>query len=169
VGTDPISWYLANRTLLLGFLRMIAPQDVAEDAVQETYIVLQRTAERFIAGADPGAWVRGIARNLVRQALTKRGRLQAMPPEALIERCDQAAALVDDEGGLDEQREQLQRCLAALSPAQRELLHARYQDGLSLKQLAERGARSAGAIQVALSRLRATLLACIDLARRKPR
>ena len=77
--------------------------------------------------------------------------------------------MVDDEGGLDEQREQLQRCLAALSPAQRELLHARYQDGLSLKQLAERGARSAGAIQVALSRLRATLLACIDLARRKPR
>jgi RNA polymerase sigma-70 factor (ECF subfamily) len=167
VGTDPISWYLANRGLLLGFLRMIAPQDVAEDAVQETYIVLQRTQERFIAGADPGAWVRGIARNLVRQALSKRGRLQAMAPEALIERCDQAAALAEDDGGGEDEHAQLQRCLGELSAANRELVRARYQDGLSLKQLAEQCARSPGAIQVALSRLRASLFACIERARRR--
>jgi RNA polymerase sigma-70 factor (ECF subfamily) len=169
VGHDPISWYLANRTLLLGFLRMIAPQDVAEDAVQETYIVLQRTQERFIAGADPGAWVRGIARNLARQALTRRGRQQAMASEALSERCDQAAALAEAADGGDEEREQLGRCLATLSAANRELLRARYQEGLSLKQLAERSRRSAGAIQVALSRLRATLFACIDQALRRRR
>jgi len=173
VGHDPISWYLANRTLLLGFLRMIAPQDVVEDAVQETYIVLQRTQERFIAGADPGAWVRGIARNLVRQALTRRGRLQAMPPEALIERFDHAAGLAEDGAGADdrgdEEREQLSRCLGGLSQANRELVRARYQEGLSLKQLAERSKRSAGAIQVALSRLRATLFACIDQALRRRR
>jgi RNA polymerase sigma-70 factor (ECF subfamily) len=169
VGNDPISWYLANRTLLLGFLRLIAPQDVAEDAVQETYIVLQRTPERFIAGADPGAWVRGIARNLARQALAKRGRLQAMPPEALIERFDQAAVLAEAEDGDDEEREQLQRCLGALSATNRELVRARYAEGLSLKQLAERSRRSPGAIQVALSRLRATLFACIDQALRRRR
>ncbi len=168
---DPLSWYLANRALLIGFLRLIAPQDVAEDAVQETYIVLQRTAERFVAGADPGAWVRGIARNLARQALTRRGRQQAMPPEALIERFDQAAALADADAldQRDDEREQLARCLGALSPANRELIRLRYQDDLSLKQLAERSRRSAGAIQVALSRLRATLSACIDQALRRRR
>lgn len=169
MGLDPISWYLANRALLIGFLRLIAPQDVAEDAVQETYIVLQRTQERFAAGADPGAWVRGIARNLARQALTRRARQQAQPPEALIDLFDQSAALAEAEDGGDEEREQLGRCLAALSAGNRELVRARYQDGLSLKQLAERSGRSAGAIQVALSRLRATLFACIDQALRRRR
>ncbi len=164
---DPLSWYLANRLLLFGFLRMMGPADMAEDVLQETYVALQRSAARFTPGADPGAWVRGIARNLARQALARRQRLQALPAEALLERLEQVAAAAVEDDGDDEAVDQLQRCLGVLAPAQRELVHARYHQGLSLAQLSARTGRSAGAIQVALSRLRATLLACIEQARRR--
>lgn len=174
MSADPISWYLANRPVLLGFLRLCAPHDVAEDAVQETFIVLQRTSDRFRPGADPGAWVRGIARNLAKQMLTTRGRLHLLPLETLIDAVDHAVAANETAAAsaagtpvAPDDLEHLARCMSALEQRQQELLHDRYQQGLSLRELADKTARSPGAIQVALSRLRSVLEACIDQARRR--
>jgi RNA polymerase sigma-70 factor (ECF subfamily) len=167
VSDDPITWYLANRPLLMGYLRLMASHEVVEDALQETYLVLQRTGDRYLLGSDPGSWVRGIARNVVKQVLTKHGRLRSMPMEALIESLDQAVSRAEpDDLVASSDLEHLSRCVSQLDERQQDLLRQRYHQGLSLQDLAEATARSAGAIQVALSRLRSVLQACIEQARR---
>lgn len=44
---------------------------LAEDVVQEVFLVVRACAPRYRAGADPKAWVYGITRNVTRELLRK--------------------------------------------------------------------------------------------------
>lgn len=160
--------FVAERSALLGFLRFLLPPDLAEDACQEVFLVVDRKLSTFDTARDFGAWVRGIARNVARQVAASRGRLQCLPDEALIDRCDQAFAEAAAEADpLAQDLVHLRTCLEQLDATQRELLRRRYHEGWSLAQLSEGMDRAAGAVQVALSRLRAVLLSCIQKTRRR--
>jgi RNA polymerase sigma-70 factor (ECF subfamily) len=47
---------------------------VAADLTQETFVVAHRKLEHFDRGKSAGAWLRGIARNLARNAVRKQAR-----------------------------------------------------------------------------------------------
>lgn len=161
---DLLRWFLANRAPLLGYLRALLPHDLVEDAFQETFLVVHRKAASFDAQRDAGAWVRGIARNVARQVAAKATRAVRLPPDQLAERFELAAA--EAEPGEDDDLVHLASCLERLDVPARELLRRRYHDGDALDELAAASGRSPGAVQVALSRVRAALATCIERRRK---
>lgn len=156
--------FIGDRAALLGYLRTLLPHDLVEDAFQEVFLVVHRKVDEFDQSRDFPAWVRGIARNIAHQVLAKARRAVALPPDALLERIDQAASEAEAEPHDD--RHHLADCLAKLSDKQRDLLRQRYVDGLMLDQLAIATGRTVGAVQVALSRLRLALQECIERQRK---
>jgi RNA polymerase sigma-70 factor (ECF subfamily) len=169
-GTDAetlMRSFLERRGELVAYLRALGGVDLAEDAFQETFLVVQRRLGDFRRDGDFHAWVRGIGRNVVRGLARRSGRLRAVGDEALADLIDLAAAEparadVREEAGI----ERLRRCLARLGADQRRMLDLRYGQDRPLADIAGELGRTVGAVQVALSRLRAALAACVD--RREP-
>ncbi|MBA3845797.1 MAG: sigma-70 family RNA polymerase sigma factor [Planctomycetes bacterium] len=159
-GDAPLRWLLAHRAPLLGYLRALLPHDLVEDAFQETFIVVHRKGDAFDAERDAGAWVRGIARNVARQVAAKATRAVRLPPDLLLERIERAAA--EAEPGEDDDLAHLATCVERLDAPARELVRQRYHDGRALDELAAGSGKTAGAVQVALSRVRAALATCIE-------
>lgn len=126
-----------------------------EDAVQEVFVRLWRTADRF----DPHraklvTWVMLITR----RHLIDRLRRQSARPDrvALDEQRSEAAVGPEGEGQpsseLDEGRERLRRQLARLPELQRTVIERAYLQGFSLREIAEQLDAPLGTIKSALSR-----------------
>jgi len=162
---DLIRRFTAMRTSVLGYLRvLVRDAHLAEDLFQETCLVVLRKIDGFDPAGDLGAWVRGIALNLARNALRKERYLHLMPSPNLaeaIERTHAGSPSREDEE-LALRLKHLDDCMEEVSPRHRRLLELRYRGGASLREIARRTGRTEGAVQVALSRVRQFLLRCLD-------
>jgi RNA polymerase sigma-70 factor (ECF subfamily) len=157
---DLMRAFVARRAELLGYLRAIAPPDVVEDAFQEVFLVVHRRLADFRRDGDFPAWVRGIARNCVRQLLRRSGRLHCLPDGALTDLIDQSVAEWE-EASEPAGVERLRRCLGRLSGPHRRILELRYALDRPLAAIARELGSTEGSVQVTLSRLRASLADCI--------
>jgi len=140
--------------------RELGDADLAEDVAQET---LARTLAAWAEGrirdtARLGAFARGVARHLIADAHRARrrvaaGELEASAAGVVAERPDALQDLVTRE-----EAAAVRAALAALSPADRELLALLYVDGLRSEEIAARlgepGARVRKRKERALERLR---------------
>lgn len=160
---DLLCRFVADRGELLGYLRALVPGDLVDDVFQETFLVVMRRVADFDRNRDFPAWVRGIARHVALQVRERHGRLVAPLPDDVLELIEQAHAQASDER---DDLVHLRACLEHVGGSQREMLRQRYQQGQSLERLAQETGRTPGAVQVALSRLRAVLLECIERERR---
>lgn len=163
---DLLRQFVAERGELLGYLRCLVPGQLVEDVFQEVFLVVVKRAAEFDRSRDFSAWVRGIARKVAHKVRAKQSCAPTLPDDVVdlvSVAYDEARASASDER--DDLRH-LSVCLDRLAEAQRELLRRRYHDGLSLERLAAMTGRSAGAVQVALSRLRSVLSECITHQRR---
>lgn len=98
-------------------LRMLGTPQAAEDATQETFLRLWRSASRWRPqGAKFRTWLYRIAMNICLDQLRKRKR--EAPEEAAPERAD-TAALPDQEVFMGERRFIIDEALATLPPRQR--------------------------------------------------
>ncbi len=161
--------FLSERTSLLGYLRLLLPADRVEDAFQDTFLIVSRRLADFDQTREFGPWVRGIARHVALKHREAAGRMVAVDPTVLADRLEQAFVEEAADPIADTAHEDLRHldtCLQELRDPQRELIRRRYQGGESLSQLALSTGRSEGAVQVALSRLRAVLFACISRQRK---
>jgi RNA polymerase sigma-70 factor (ECF subfamily) len=156
---DLIQRFLADRDLLLGYLRLLLPHDQAEDAFQEVFLVVHRRLGDYDRSRDFSAWVRGIARNIALKLRERSGRLRATAPDTLMALADRALDETDDDPAED--LSGLAGCLDRLKGDHRRLLDGRYREGRSIAELAVESGSTAGAVQVMLSRLRASLLDCL--------
>jgi hypothetical protein len=86
--------FLDRRADLLAYLRAIGSANLAEDAFQETYLVVQRRLADFRRDGDFHAWVRGIPRNVLRQLARRSQRVRVLADDALTDLIDQAMATV---------------------------------------------------------------------------
>jgi RNA polymerase sigma-70 factor (ECF subfamily) len=153
------------RAAVLGYLRSIVRDPhLAEDIFQEIYIVIMRKASEFDPKRAPfKAWVRGIAYNLAQNALRKEKYIHLMPAPELMEAIHTAYENSDEEAdAMSEKLHSLITCLKQIGKVSRDILDLRYRTGASLKTIAQKMGRSPGAVQVALSRIRASLLECIQ-------
>lgn len=132
------------------------------DLVQQAFVQAYDGLDRFEDGRDFGAWVRGIARNLVRQELRRRAREGR--------RMEAYRAHLETTGEPDERaeayerslREALARCREGLAePAQR-ALELRYREGRSFDEIAGALDRTVSAARQLLQRVRSKLRACIE-------
>jgi RNA polymerase sigma-70 factor (ECF subfamily) len=141
-------------------LRVLRDETLAQDAVQEAFLTVWRTADRFLAErARASTWILTIvhrrAVDLVRREERRRGEPleeATVPP---------APERVDEEATLRYQRRVVQEALRRLPPEQRQALELGYYGGLTQTQLAEQLGQPLGTIKSrmfsGLSRLRELL------------
>ena len=126
-------------------LRILRDRTLAEDAVQEAFLGVWRTAEKFDAErAKPSTWVLTLvhrrAVDLVRREERRRGDpLESAPQEA----GEETAA----EAELRAKRRVVQEALRKLPDDQREALELAYYGGYTQSELAERLGQPLGTIK----------------------
>lgn len=154
----------ANERRLGQFLvQMVASRELAEDLLQETFLVAFRERERLREVNNVSAWLFAIARNRALHALRTQRRREAGFRQLL--------ALVRDVGADDPSeavdiRELLERHLDA---DERALLILRYLHGFDANELGQIVDASPDAVRQRLSRLRRRLLEQVaDDARAEP-
>lgn len=161
-----LTLFLRHEGELRAFIgSVLRERSAREDMVQETALVLWREFERYDRSRSFGAWARGIAVNKLRQRLERETRgPMSLPVETLPVVAAAFDRTADDVTGetFDARREALETCLQRLPEKSRTLLKLRYEQGLSLLQLAERVESTLDAVHKALSRIRVKLQTCIE-------
>ena len=142
-------------------LRILRDESLAEDAVQDAFLAVWRTAPRFLPERGKAStWILTLvhrrAVDLVRRE--ERRRTDALDPEN--EPGDRSPP-VDEEAWLRLQRERVQSALRQLPDQQREAIELAYYGGFTQSELAERLGQPLGTIKsrmfLGLGRLRELL------------
>ena len=122
-----------SRPVVALALRRLGDRGRAEDAVQETFASIWRSAGSYRRDRGPGApWLYAVARNAI---VDRRRTLGAPPAEAVDE--------ASDEPGPDERAEtswtawRIHRALAELPEQERRLIELAYWGGQSQSEIAE--------------------------------
>jgi RNA polymerase sigma factor (sigma-70 family) len=138
-------------------LRILRDEALAQDAVQEAFLAIWRSADRFLAErAKASTWILTLvhrrAVDLVRREDRRRGEPLERAPEPA------APTTAHEEAALGFQRRVVQEALRRLPPEQREALELGYYAGLTQTEVAERLGQPLGTIKsrmfTGLSRLR---------------
>ncbi len=122
--------YEKTHKSLYGYILSITrhPHD-AEDALQDTYLAVYRSAAGYKPKGKPLAWLYTIAKNAARMKLRKRGDHLALD-EALHE--DEAFAKIDD----TEEKLVLEAALTQLSEEERQIVLLHALSGLTNREIA---------------------------------
>jgi RNA polymerase sigma-70 factor (ECF subfamily) len=117
-------------------LRVLRDRALAEDAVQEAFLAIWRSAERYrIERAKPSTWVLTLVHRRAVDLVRREDRRRAEP---LDEPHDDAGGDVPDEAELRERRAAVQAALQQLPDDQRQALELAYYGGYTQSELAER-------------------------------
>jgi RNA polymerase sigma-70 factor (ECF subfamily) len=126
-------------------LRVLRDAALAEDAVQEAFVTLWRTAARFVPErARASTWLLTLVH---RRAVDAVRREQRRRTEPLEQAPDPTTSGADDDALLRFERERVQDALAQLPDAQREALELAYFGGFTQAELADRLGQPLGTIK----------------------
>ena len=149
------SWYDESYEPLYAYVhwRSGGLEDLAEEVVQETWLVAVRRVRRF----DPGqgsflAWLRGIAANVLRSRL--RGRLVEGRRGESLQGELSSDVPVDAELIRRERAERIAATLADLPEHYETVLRAKYLDGATVAQVAKASGQTPKAVESLLTRAR---------------
>jgi RNA polymerase sigma factor (sigma-70 family) len=138
-------------------LRILRDEALAEDAVQDAFLTVWRSAERFLAErAKASTWILTLVHRRAVDLVRREDRRRSEP----LERAPESAApeTVEEEASLGFERRIVQEALRRLPPEQREALELGYYGGLTQSEVAERLGQPLGTIKsrmfTGLSRLR---------------
>jgi RNA polymerase sigma-70 factor (ECF subfamily) len=137
---------------------------LAQDAVQETFIVLQKKHAEFRPGANVFTWARQMVRYEALNLLRARGRESCLADEQLFALIDAQFEEHFDGDALariEQQKAALQHCMTQLDTGSLDLLLGFYKERFSCDHLASLRHRSVNAIRLSLSRIRARLRECV--------
>ena len=162
---DLLKRCFAYQASLVGYAYVIL-QDwgLAEDAVQEAFLILQKKAQEYDSAQNDFAWVRRMVRYRCLKILESRKRESCLVDEELLGLIDAHYESWEDDGRndrLERQKAALRRCMALLSPDSLGLILGFYRDRIPCEALAKMKERSVNAIYLALSRIRARLRECV--------
>ena len=138
-------------------LRILRDEALAQDAVQEAFLAIWRSADRFLPERGKAStWILTLvhrrAIDLVRREDRRPGEPLEQAPEPI------ALSTVEGEATLGFRRRVVQEALKGLPPEQREALELAYYGGLTQSELAERLGQPLGTIKsrmfMGLARLR---------------
>ncbi|HUT32834.1 MAG TPA: sigma-70 family RNA polymerase sigma factor [Planctomycetota bacterium] len=151
---------LQNEPDLRAFIgSLVRDREAREDVFQEVALTLWQQADRYDPRRPFGAWARGVAANKVLQRRHQDKRFPiAFPPETILAVLD---AFDRTEAEAPSRLEALRHCLAQLPEKARQLLALRYEQGLTVKEVAERSSRTLDAAYQALCRIRTALEDCV--------
>jgi RNA polymerase sigma-70 factor (ECF subfamily) len=140
-------------------LRVLRDDTLAEDAVQEAFMSLWRTASRFVPERGKAStWILTLVH---RKAVDIVRREQRRRTDAFVAETGEPAGAADEEAWVRLQRERVQNALRQLPDQQREAIELAYYGGFTQSELAERLGQPLGTIKsrmfAGLARLRELL------------
>jgi len=158
--------YRATSAKLFGIcLRILGDRKEAEDALQDVYLSLYRSAGRFDpARASPISWVAVFARN---RAIDRLRRLKARPgfasaPQAELVEVRDPSPLADAMMIDRERSARIHTCLDGLDEDQRSSLRSAFFGGFTYAELAESGGVPLGTMKSRIRRGLAKLKICLE-------
>ena len=117
-------------------LRIVRDRALAEDAVQEAFLAVWRSAGAFLAEqGKPSTWILTLVHRRAVDLVRREERRRADPLEELDHPTGEAT---DEEAWLRAQRQVVQEALRKLPPDQREAIELAYYGGFTQSELAER-------------------------------
>jgi RNA polymerase sigma factor (sigma-70 family) len=126
-------------------LRVLRDEKLAEDAVQEGFLAVWRTAARFVPERGKAStWILTLVHRRAVDAVRREQRRRADTLDRAPEPC---GGSVDEDAWLRLQRERVQDALRKLPDSQREALELAYYGGFSQSELAERLGQPLGTIK----------------------
>ena len=126
-------------------LRVLRDERLAEDAVQEGFLAVWRTAARFVPErGKASSWILTLVHRRAVDAVRREQRRRADTLESAQE---PAVGGADEDAWLRLQRERVQDALRLLPDTQREALELAYYGGFSQSELAERLGQPLGTIK----------------------
>ena len=138
---------------------------LAEDVVQDAFLVVMRKWADFQPGSSVFHWAREIVRNKSLEALRARKRGATPLDDALLARVQAVMERGVDEPEAERHRlraRALQRCVSFLSRKHADILSGFYARAASCEEIARATGRSANAVRLVLSRLRKQLNECVS-------
>ena len=152
--------FVRHQARIKGFILALLPDfAMAEDVLQETFLVVQRKADEFEAGTNFLAWAFRIARFQVMKAQVAHQREAGRFSDAVLESLAESAPV---EPWDDRRLALLPGCLDKLSPQARRIVDLFYRDEHRPQEIAQRLSWTPAAVSVALSRARKSLRECIE-------
>ena len=150
---------------LRGFVRTLGVDpEWVDDLAQEVLLVAWRESDSFDSQRDIGKWLRGIARNLVRNELRKDQRRKRILHAGLTELLVRSPQGETEAADWQQYRMSVLRdCVEQLAPKSRQIVAGRYGDGWKAPDLADHLGMTAAAVRQALMRIREQLKQCIEL------
>jgi RNA polymerase sigma-70 factor, ECF subfamily len=140
-------------------LRIVRDRALAEDAVQEAFLAVWRSAGAFLAEqGKPSTWILTLVHRRAVDLVRREERRRADPLEDFEQPSGEAT---DEEAWLRAQRQVVQEALRKLPPEQREAIELAYYGGFTQSELAEKLGQPLGTIKsrmfAGLKRLRELL------------
>lgn len=132
----------------------------AEDLLQETNLVICQKFDDFRDGTNFLAWACKIAHWRIRNSQQKFARAKVVFDQDVFEAV--SATVMSMVPQIDARHEALAYCLQKLSPRDRELVVTRYGSREGVKEAAQKSGRGLHAAYKALSRIRKSLLDCVN-------
>jgi RNA polymerase sigma-70 factor (ECF subfamily) len=132
----------------------------AEDVLQEVALVIVDRYSSYDSTQPFIGWALGISRRVVWTHLRSSYRFRDQHLKDAIDQVSSAFERLDPH--VQDMKDALAHCVEKVSGEGRRALILRYEEGLELKQIAERLRKSASAISVLLYRVRSALRECID-------
>jgi len=144
---------------------LIADNELADDVVQETYILLYREIGKYVPGTNFLAWAKAIARTQALSARFRRQRKQTAAEryrETILDQVTQVFEVEDQEDPVEGQLQRLRRCLGGLQQKARSMVELRYFHRKSMEAVADERGMKTGAVAVSLHRIREALSTCME-------
>lgn len=152
--------------LLAYFVAGTGDRATAEDLVQEVFFQALENRERYDPTRPFGAWLRGIARNLLCHHYRDAQRRPLALDGPVLDQLD-ATASQAEERWLDPDHQEsrlaaLRSCLARLTRRARDMLLLRYGERCDSRVIGLRLGMVANTVDVALGRARRALADCVE-------
>lgn len=143
------------------YVHSLVPRDsAAEDILQQTKMLLWKHFDDFQAGTHFLAWARKTAFHQILTHRRQKKREHLPLDEVALEALGMAVTQLA--GDVSLRQEALRTCLARLPKEHRQLVQLRYYEDLEIEQVADKLRRTAGAVYRALSRVRMSLMECVE-------
>ncbi len=152
--------YLVTQPRLYGYVISLVPNwsDV-DDIVQETSSLMWAKFDQFEPGTDFAAWALKIARFQVMAYRQTHGSRQRRFSSEAADRIEEITTMEKEKE--DIRRHVLRQCLGKLKDKDRLLLNLKYEDGVTMKNVAMRTGQNINTLYKALNRIHTVLLQCI--------
>lgn len=148
---------------LLVFLRATAPSSAVDDLFQDTVLVAWRRLPDYDRSRPFGAWLRGIARNLVMDHRSRMHR-EVATDDVILDGLDRRAQEMDpmDREEVRARIAALDECVAALPDEYRTVIHLAYRLDAPVARIAAEVGATVEATKKRLQRARGMIAACIE-------